>query len=120
MTVEREDAGAHGPMDAKARAFGDGNYIDNSVVTALAALARAAIGGVMTVFASWLTQRAQAQAPWIATTKFADKSFTENSSSSLRIGRLATSARRLRAPAACFYRFYCHNWSQVRFLLVMK
>ena len=34
MTVERDDAGAHGPMDAKARAFGDGNYMDNSVVTA--------------------------------------------------------------------------------------
>ena len=32
--------------------------MDNSVFTALAALAGAAIGGAMTVFASWLTQYA--------------------------------------------------------------
>jgi hypothetical protein len=40
--------------------------MDNSVVTALAALAGAAIGGVMTVFASWLSQRVQARTQWIA------------------------------------------------------
>jgi hypothetical protein len=37
-----------------------------SVVTAIAALAGAAIGGVMTVFASWLSQHAQARTQWIA------------------------------------------------------
>ena len=37
-----------------------------SVVTAVAALAGAAIGGVMTVFASWLSQHAQARTQWIA------------------------------------------------------
>jgi hypothetical protein len=37
-----------------------------SVVTAVAALAGAAIGGVMTVFASWLSQYAQARTQWIA------------------------------------------------------
>jgi hypothetical protein len=40
--------------------------MDNSVITALAALAGAAIGGVMTVFASWLSQHAQARTQWIA------------------------------------------------------
>jgi hypothetical protein len=40
--------------------------MDNSVVTALAALAGAAIGGTMTVFASWLSQHAQARTQWIA------------------------------------------------------
>jgi hypothetical protein len=39
--------------------------MDNSVITALAALAGAAIGGVMTVFASWLSQHAQARTQWI-------------------------------------------------------
>jgi ABC-type multidrug transport system fused ATPase/permease subunit len=40
--------------------------MDNSVVTALAALAGAAIGGIMTVFASWLSQHAQARTQWIS------------------------------------------------------
>jgi len=40
--------------------------MDNSVITALAALAGAAVGGVMTVFASWLSQHAQARTQWIA------------------------------------------------------
>jgi hypothetical protein len=40
--------------------------MDNSVITALAALAGAAIGGVMTVFASWLSQHAQVRTQWIA------------------------------------------------------
>jgi len=40
--------------------------MDNSVITAVAALAGAAIGGVMTVFASWLSQHAQARTQWIA------------------------------------------------------
>jgi hypothetical protein len=40
--------------------------MDNSVITAVAALAGAAVGGVMTVFASWLSQHAQARAQWIA------------------------------------------------------
>jgi hypothetical protein len=40
--------------------------MDNSVITALAALAGAAIGGIMTVFASWLSQRVQARTQWIA------------------------------------------------------
>ena len=40
--------------------------MDNSVFTALAALAGAAIGGAMTVFASWLTQYAQVRTQWIA------------------------------------------------------
>ena len=40
--------------------------MDNSVITALAALAGAAIGGVMTVFASWLSQHAQARTQWVA------------------------------------------------------
>jgi ABC-type multidrug transport system fused ATPase/permease subunit len=40
--------------------------MDSSVITALAALAGAAVGGVMTVFASWLTQHAQARTQWIA------------------------------------------------------
>jgi hypothetical protein len=40
--------------------------MDNSVLTAIAALAGAAIGGVMTVFASWLTQYSQSRAQWLA------------------------------------------------------
>ena len=40
--------------------------MNNSVITAIAALAGAAIGGVMTVLASWLTQHAQARAQWIS------------------------------------------------------
>ena len=40
-----------------------------SIVTALAALAGAAIGGLTSVLASWLTQRAQARAQWIAQDK---------------------------------------------------
>ena len=40
--------------------------MDNSVITALAALAGAAVGGIMTVFASWLSQHAQARTQWIA------------------------------------------------------
>ena len=36
-----------------------------SIITALAALAGAAIGGLTSVFASWLTQHAQARAQWI-------------------------------------------------------
>jgi hypothetical protein len=40
--------------------------MDNSVLTAIAALAGAAIGGVMTVFASWLTQHSQSRAQWLA------------------------------------------------------
>jgi hypothetical protein len=40
--------------------------MNTSVVTALAALAGAAIGGVMTVFASWLSQHAQARTQWVA------------------------------------------------------
>ena len=40
--------------------------MDSSGITAVAALAGAAIGGVMTVFASWLSQHAQARAQWIA------------------------------------------------------
>ena len=39
--------------------------MNTSVVTALAALAGAAIGGVMTVFASWLSQHAQARTQWV-------------------------------------------------------
>ena len=37
-----------------------------SVITALAALAGAAIGGLTSVFASWLAQHAQARAQWLA------------------------------------------------------
>ena len=40
--------------------------MDSSVITALAALAGAAVGGVMTVFASWLSQHAQARTQWLA------------------------------------------------------
>ncbi len=40
--------------------------MDASVISALAALAGAAIGGLTSVFASWLTQRAQARAEWLA------------------------------------------------------
>ena len=40
--------------------------MDSSGITAVAALAGAAIGGAMTVFASWLAQYAQARTQWIA------------------------------------------------------
>jgi hypothetical protein len=40
-----------------------------SVITALAALAGAAIGGLTSVFASWLAQHAQARAQWAAQDK---------------------------------------------------
>ncbi len=40
-----------------------------SVVTALAALAGAAIGGLTSVLASWLAQQAQARAQWLAQDK---------------------------------------------------
>jgi hypothetical protein len=40
-----------------------------SVITALAALAGAAIGGLTSVFASWLAQHAQARAQWVAQDK---------------------------------------------------
>ena len=40
-----------------------------SIITALAALAGAAIGGLTSVFASWLNQHAQARAQWIAQDK---------------------------------------------------
>lgn len=37
-----------------------------SIISALAALLGAAIGGLTSVFASWLTQQSQAKAQWIA------------------------------------------------------
>jgi hypothetical protein len=40
--------------------------MDTSVISALAALAGAAIGGLTTVLASWLTQRTQVRAQWLA------------------------------------------------------
>ena len=40
-----------------------------SIITALAALAGSAIGGLTSVLASWLTQHAQARAQWIAQDK---------------------------------------------------
>ncbi len=40
-----------------------------SVISALAALAGAAIGGLTSVLASWLTQHAQARAQWLAQDK---------------------------------------------------
>ncbi len=40
-----------------------------SAITALAALAGAAIGGLTSVFASWLAQHAQARAQWLAQDK---------------------------------------------------
>ena len=40
-----------------------------SIITALAALAGAALGGLTSVLASWLTQHAQARAQWIAQDK---------------------------------------------------
>jgi hypothetical protein len=40
-----------------------------SIITALAALAGVAIGGLTSVLASWLTQHAQARAQWIAQDK---------------------------------------------------
>ncbi len=43
--------------------------MDASVISAVAALAGAAIGGLTSVFASWLTQHAQARAQWFAQDK---------------------------------------------------
>src|SRR5258708_16750696 len=43
--------------------------MDASIITALAALAGAAIGGLTSVLASWLTQHAQARAQWISQDK---------------------------------------------------
>ena len=43
--------------------------MDASIITALAALAGAALGGLTSVLASWLTQHAQARAQWIAQDK---------------------------------------------------
>jgi hypothetical protein len=40
--------------------------MDASVITALAALVGAAIGGLTSVLASWLTQRTQIRAQWIS------------------------------------------------------
>jgi hypothetical protein len=40
-----------------------------SVISALAALAGAAVGGLTSVLASWLTQRTQARAQWLAQDK---------------------------------------------------
>ena len=40
--------------------------MDASVITALAALVGAAIGGLTSVLASWQTQRTQARAQWLA------------------------------------------------------
>jgi len=40
--------------------------MDNSVVTALVGLTGAAIGGLTSVLSSWLTQRTQARAQWLA------------------------------------------------------
>ena len=44
--------------------------MDTSVLSALAALAGAAIGGLTSVLASWLTQHTQARAQWIAQDNF--------------------------------------------------
>lgn len=44
--------------------------MDASVISALAALAGAAIGGLTSVLASWLTQHSQARAQWVAQDKF--------------------------------------------------
>lgn len=41
-------------------------YMNASVVSALAALVGAAIGGLTSVLASWLTQRTQVRAEWLA------------------------------------------------------
>ena len=41
-----------------------------SVISALAALSGAAIGGLTSVLASWLTQHTQARAQWLAQDKF--------------------------------------------------
>jgi hypothetical protein len=43
--------------------------MDAPVISALAALAGAAIGGLTSVFASWLTQHTQARAQWVAQDK---------------------------------------------------
>jgi hypothetical protein len=41
----------------------------SSIISALAALARAITGGLTSVLASWLTQHAQARAQWLAQDK---------------------------------------------------
>src|SRR6476661_7695651 len=43
--------------------------MDASVISALAALAGAGIGGLTSVLASWLTQHTQARAQWVAQDK---------------------------------------------------
>jgi hypothetical protein len=43
--------------------------MDNSVISALAALAGAMIGGLTSVLASWMTQRTVARAQWLAQDK---------------------------------------------------
>jgi hypothetical protein len=62
-----------------------------SAISALAALAGAAIGGLTSVLASWLTQRAQARAQWLAQDKLRRleiyKEFIEEASKS-HIGAL--------------------------------
>ena len=40
--------------------------MDASVITGLAAVVGAAIGGLTSILASWLTQRTQARARWVA------------------------------------------------------
>jgi hypothetical protein len=40
-------------------------YMDTSVITALAALTGATIGGLTSVLASWMAQRRQARAQWV-------------------------------------------------------
>ena len=44
--------------------------MDAPVISALAALAGAVIGGLTSVLASWLTQHTQARAQWVAQDKF--------------------------------------------------
>ena len=44
--------------------------MDASVISALAALSGAAIGGLTSVLASWLTQHTQARAQWLVQDKF--------------------------------------------------
>ena len=40
--------------------------MDTSVITALAALVGAAIGGLTSLLTSWLAQRTQARAKWVS------------------------------------------------------
>lgn len=53
-----------GPIDLKLRSRD--YFMDASIITALAALLGATIGGLTSVLASWLTQQTQAKAQWIA------------------------------------------------------